>query len=433
MSGRPQGPRKGARAAVSKDLGKDICFVLMPFSQRFDNQWELAIGPAVERAGLEALRGDGPSLGMTIIMEAVTDSIYESKVVVADISTDVAGPNANVMYELGLAHAAKKPVVILIQEGQTPPFDLAHVRHLKYHPDKLSKLRDSLADCLREVVDKPAPDLFPQLRLMTKAEAEELDDFRNTARRLKVTVVPEGADIFFNDRLVGATPQTVLVNRKAPRNTVSAAAAEYVEEYKEITEKDLERGEVELRLEPDVKRQDVDWNKLVPKWLRLRRRYPNNPVLMRAVAKYLVDARVDGDFPDEALEEALEEADDLLKAAPDWYMSPVMYGYILLKAERMEESYDYFRRAVGLNPDHYVGYFNMAYVDAKRGNLKDCMKNLKKLSAPKRAESYGRVKEDLFTVCAEVFAPVRESPEYGAEFKALVATLKGQGKKPANK
>jgi hypothetical protein len=187
-------------------VGKDLCFVLMPFSPKFNNQWKLAIAPAIKKAGLLAWRGDEKKLGLTIIMEAVTRSICEARLVVADISTDAAGPNPNVMYELGLAHAAKKPVIILIQEGQAPPFDLGHVRHLKYQVEDLEQLRRSLGDCIREALEQPAPDLFPQLRVMTKEEADELDYFRDTAGLLKVSVKPEGSDIFFNDRLVG-TPR----------------------------------------------------------------------------------------------------------------------------------------------------------------------------------------------------------------------------------
>jgi len=406
---------------VSKE--KEFCFVLMPFSSKFNNQWKLAISPAIKKAGLDAWRGDEKKLGMTIIMDAVTNSIWDARLVVADISTDATGPNPNVMYELGLAHAAKKPVVILIQEGQTPPFDLGHIRHLKYSVDDLEQLKVALTDCIKEVLELPPEDLFPQLKLLTREEREELEYFRNTAGVLKVSVVPEGADIFFNDRLLGQSPQTVLVNRKALRNTVSAAAAEYVEEYREIADKDLERGELEIRLDPDVRR-DVKWEKLVPKWLRLRRKYPNNPVLMRAIAKYLVDC---GD--DDSLEEALDEADDLIKAAPDWYMSHVMYGYILLKAGRWDDSSEYFRRAAGINPDHYIGYFNLAYINAKQGRWPDCMKNLRKMAATqKRVESYQRVSDDLFKIFEEEFAPLRESGEYGEEFKKIVSKLNGQVK-----
>jgi tetratricopeptide (TPR) repeat protein len=103
-----------------------------------------------------------------------------------------------------------------------------------------------------------------------------------------------------------------------------------------------------------------------------------------------------------------------------------MYGYILLKAERWDDSSDSFRRAIGINPDHYVGYFNLAYINAKQGRWPDCMKNLRKMAAnQKRVTSYRRVSDDLFKMFEEEFAPLRESSEYGEEFKKIVAKLNG--------
>jgi len=36
------------------------------------------------------------------------------------------------MYELGLAHAAKKNVIMLIQQDEDVPFDISYIRYLKY-------------------------------------------------------------------------------------------------------------------------------------------------------------------------------------------------------------------------------------------------------------------------------------------------------------
>ncbi len=404
---------------------KGICFVMMPFSKKFKNLWKGPITDAIERAGLKPLRGDAGEFGVNIIMGDVTKSIHESKVIIADISADGAGPNPNVMYELGLAHAAKKRVIILIQEGQNAPFDLTHVRYLRYDADDYEKLENELAECLgttMEMKEEPA-DLFPQLKLMSEHDQRELEYLRRKATRVEVFVEPAGADIFFNDRLLGKSPLTLLVNREAPRNTISAAATECVEEYREITNQDLDRGKIELRLEPDSNR-NVQWERLVPKWLRLRRKYPNNPVLMRAVAKYLVDAQGSPEARQSALEEAIEEAGDLVRAAPEWYMSHVMYGYILLKAERFDDAYDYFRKAAAFNPHHYVGHFNLAFVDTKRGKPSEAMRYLRRLAQdPEAAESYAHVSDDLFDIWKKEFELLSESAEYGDEYRALVQTL----------
>jgi predicted Zn-dependent protease len=168
----------------------------------------------------------------------------------------------------------------------------------------------------------------------------------------------------------------------------------------------------------------VQWERLVPKWLRLRRKYPNNPVLMRAVAKYLVDAQAGEEARQGMFEEALEEAEDLVKAAPEWYMSHVMYGYILLKAERYDDAYVYFRKAARLNPDHYVGHFNLAFVETKRGKPSEAMRHLRKLvQDPEAAQSYAHVSDDLFDIWKKEFSTLSGSEEFGEEYRRIVETL----------
>lgn len=104
----------------------NTCFVLMPFSKELKNQWELAISPAISEAGLIPSRGDDEDLGTNIIMNDVTKRIYESKIIVADLTNK----NPNVMYELGLAHSAKKQVIIISLSDEDVPFDLRHIRYL---------------------------------------------------------------------------------------------------------------------------------------------------------------------------------------------------------------------------------------------------------------------------------------------------------------
>nr|VFJ77517.1 MAG: Tetratricopeptide repeat-containing protein [Candidatus Kentron sp. FW] len=333
---------------MTKPTG-NMCFVLMPFQPNFKNQWEHAIVPAIREADLAPWRGDDEHLGTNIIMSDITKSISEARLIIADLT----GRNPNVMYELGLAHAAKKAVIMIAQKEEDVPFDIRHIRYLKYDARDISRLKSELVERIGSTLNmaaKDRPDFFPELKLFDRKEAEELVYLRKRARSLRIEATPPSADIFFNDRLIGQPPQEILVNPETGRNTVSAAAIGFYEYHADISEKDLERGEIHIALE---KRSDKEeFEKRVPQWLRYRRRDPNNPVLMQAIAQYLCRVSDDSD-------EALKEVHELLQVAPDWFMAHNQAGYVKHKT-RPEEAKEHYEKVVSMRPDHFIGYYNLA-------------------------------------------------------------------------
>ena len=72
-------------------------------------------------------RGDMPLLPNSIIADVV-EEIETAEIIIADLT----GLNANVMYELGMAHARCQAVILLCRRGQTLPFDLASIRCIFY-------------------------------------------------------------------------------------------------------------------------------------------------------------------------------------------------------------------------------------------------------------------------------------------------------------
>src|SRR5437870_8522587 len=89
--------------------------------------------------------------------------IKDARCVVADLS----GKNPNVFYELGLAHAVGKPTLILSQSVEDVPFDLQHMRIIRY--DRKSRERGALkrrvSQALKEKVKREEEFLvIPQLR-----------------------------------------------------------------------------------------------------------------------------------------------------------------------------------------------------------------------------------------------------------------------------
>lgn len=74
----------------------------------------------------------------SIWMSAVTDAIQTADLIVTDVSRD----SPNVLYELGFAHALRKPILLLwnMASGTNLPSDLAGYQMLLYDPEKLGFL-----------------------------------------------------------------------------------------------------------------------------------------------------------------------------------------------------------------------------------------------------------------------------------------------------
>src|SRR4051794_25970671 len=106
------------------------CFVLSPFKEPFDSYFSKIIKPAVEANGFYAVRGDSLFRPATI-MDDIWSGIQSAKLLVAELTER----NANVFYELGLAHAISKPVILISQSMEDVPFDLRAIRVLIYDKD----------------------------------------------------------------------------------------------------------------------------------------------------------------------------------------------------------------------------------------------------------------------------------------------------------
>jgi nucleoside 2-deoxyribosyltransferase len=109
--------------------GKDkpFAFVLMPFQEEFNEVYAQLIKGPFESAGFEVFRADDFDHQQSILKDIVV-SIAKANVIVADLTYS----NPNVYYELGLAHAMKKAVVLMTQDIDSLPFDLKSYRHIEY-------------------------------------------------------------------------------------------------------------------------------------------------------------------------------------------------------------------------------------------------------------------------------------------------------------
>jgi hypothetical protein len=149
----------GRAAEVSSD---DSCFVIMPFVAPIGNYYASVYEPAIRKAGLTPTRADSDIFGTGKIIDQVWRGITAAKVLVAELTTR----NANVFYELGLAHALKKPVVLVSANELDVPFDLRHIRVIYYDttdPFWGQKLVDKVAENILSAIKKPEEALFESI------------------------------------------------------------------------------------------------------------------------------------------------------------------------------------------------------------------------------------------------------------------------------
>lgn len=158
-------------------------FVAMSFDSRFQSRYDEVIQPAVrsvlrEGTALDAYRVDAREISDSILTD-ILNGISSARAVLADISTigyvdSTPIRNANVMYEVGIAHATRLPEEVLLFRSDSDPlvFDLANVRVNSYDPDgrpdaARSRVTKAIISTLSEVDSKR--------RAAVKQAAEALD------------------------------------------------------------------------------------------------------------------------------------------------------------------------------------------------------------------------------------------------------------------
>lgn len=117
------------------------CFVIMPFEKDHDSVYDNAIRPALSTHGLQPVRTDRHVPAGNVVA-AVREGLRHCYFAIADTT----GDRPNVMYELGMAHAADKPVILLRKLGPAgefspPPFDLQTESIISYSDDLIDLRR----------------------------------------------------------------------------------------------------------------------------------------------------------------------------------------------------------------------------------------------------------------------------------------------------
>lgn len=122
--------------------------VMMPFDAGFNGVFS-ALQSAVSATNMRCLRADD-IWDDDVIIQDVVKLIGTARVVICDLT----GKNANVFYEAGIAHTLGQDVILIAQHESDIPFDLRHIRYIKYLPngEGLSELAEKVSRRLTSLV-----------------------------------------------------------------------------------------------------------------------------------------------------------------------------------------------------------------------------------------------------------------------------------------
>ncbi len=126
--------------------------VMMPFDPAYDLVYE-AIRSACRPHDLETIRVD-EIFGPSAVVDDVFRIIVQSRFVICDLTKR----NPNVLYETGIAHARNCDVLMIVQNEEDIPFDLRHIRFVKYLPNRegYEKLQADLESSISAILEGSA-------------------------------------------------------------------------------------------------------------------------------------------------------------------------------------------------------------------------------------------------------------------------------------
>lgn len=219
------------------------CFVSMPVGRKsspasgvivdFDRVYDELVVPAVNQAGLALRSWRDVAAGASIQKQALGD-IISCDVMLVDVTTS----NPNVMYELGVRHAANRGPTVLLRGGrESVPFYAGYLQAVTYDPDidldQPQALRQRLAEALRSATRRndgsPVYEFFPSMRVELPEElrqaAQAMQDFPPSVQRVLVKSMGRSARLVdvsdAEASLRGATdasPDSYLAMLRAYRN-----------------------------------------------------------------------------------------------------------------------------------------------------------------------------------------------------------------------
>ncbi len=202
---------------------KKVLFIICPIKEegspprkRSDQLMRHIIKPVADEK-YEVIRSDKDSTPGRIDRQIINHLRNDALVV-----CDLTDHNANVLYELAIRHAVRKPVVLMGEKDTRPPFDLYTQRVISYDltdPDKITDSKEELKkqiDSIEEskfIVDTPIEGTEPIYNDKPVGREEILPQILNLLKRTssRVSSLEDKIDIITQKEKItsltlGSTP-----------------------------------------------------------------------------------------------------------------------------------------------------------------------------------------------------------------------------------
>lgn len=146
---------------------KRTCFVIMPFVPELHYFYLYLKHHIEQHHSIQCERADDQVLTIPIL-EKINNFIRNADVIIADCS----GRNSNVFYELGIAHAYGKKVILITKDPiQEAPSDMRHYEFIHYEMNKHVEFLERLDNALRNVFVERYESLYERAKVV-------FDEFR---------------------------------------------------------------------------------------------------------------------------------------------------------------------------------------------------------------------------------------------------------------
>ena len=138
-------------------ISETSCVVITPFGPGFDAVRDRVID-LLKQMDVRVIAADNQPrvvLPDLPVPDSITRAIQKADLIIADIT----GSNPNVVYEVGFAHALRKPVLLIVQTGSEHiPADLRGELFFVYEPGRVDEDKN-LEFAVRTWVERYSPAL----------------------------------------------------------------------------------------------------------------------------------------------------------------------------------------------------------------------------------------------------------------------------------